>query len=58
MMPQANTKALPEFPGTPPVGVGVKMSATGLESHLVVPAAALDGIAAYIQQLLGWKRSA
>lgn len=48
-IPQAGFR-LPEFPATPPIGIGVKMSATELESRLVIPAGVLEGIGAYIQK--------
>ncbi|HWY85525.1 MAG TPA: hypothetical protein VNX28_02310 [Gemmataceae bacterium] len=40
-----------EFPQTPPIGVGVKMSATGVEKRLVIPAAVLDAIGPFIRQI-------
>jgi hypothetical protein len=44
---------LPPFPKTPPVAVGVKMSATGGESTLVVPAAVFEGIGKLTQKRAG-----
>ena len=49
---------LPEFPQTPPIGVGIKLSATGLEKRLVVPAAVLDGVGSFILQSGAAKRAA
>lgn len=43
--PKAKAPTLPEFPPTPPVGVTIKATATGLESHMAVPIAVLDAIA-------------
>ena len=51
MPPQAGGLRLPEFPQTPPVGVGVKLSATGLDQRLVIPAAVLDSIGPFIRQI-------
>jgi hypothetical protein len=42
---------IPRFPQTPPLGVGCKLSADGLESRLVVPAGTLQAIGAYARQL-------
>jgi len=50
-MPQGAAMKLPNFPATPPIGVGLKLSATGLEKHLVIPAEVLESIGTYIQQL-------
>ncbi len=50
-MPQIGGLQLPLFPEAPPLGFGCKMSAAGMESRLVFPAAALQGIGAYVQQL-------
>ncbi len=51
--PGAGPTHLPEFPKTPPVGIGVKLSVTGLESRLTIPAAVLESVGPYIQQLKG-----
>ena len=48
--PEAGGARLPEFPHTPAVGIGVKTSATGLESRLLIPAAVLDNVGPYIQR--------
>jgi hypothetical protein len=42
--PGARDSRLPEFPRTPAVGFGVKISATGLDSRLVIPAAVLENV--------------
>ena len=51
MLQQAEGMRLPEFPQTPPVGVGVKFSVTGLEKRLVIPAAVLDTVGAFIRKI-------
>lgn len=51
--PGAGPAHLPEFAKTPPIGIGVKLSATGLESRLTIPAAVLENVGPYIQQLKG-----
>ena len=51
--PGAGPAHLPEFPKTPPLGIGVKLSATGLESRLTIPAAVLESVGPYIQQMKG-----
>lgn len=42
---------LPAFPDTPPVGAGARLSATGLEARLVVPAAVQEGVGDLIQKI-------
>jgi hypothetical protein len=44
---------LPPFPKTPPVAVGVKLSATGAESALVIPAEVFEGIGKLTQRRAG-----
>ena len=59
MMPElADAMHLPEFPQTPPIGVGIKLSATGLEKRLVIPAAVLDGVASFLLESGAAKRAA
>jgi hypothetical protein len=43
---------LPAFPDTPPVGIGVKLSAAGLEGRLVVPAQVLEGAGTLIPHIM------
>jgi hypothetical protein len=43
---------LPAFPDTPPVGIGVKLSAAGLESRLVVPAPVLEAVGTLIPHIM------
>lgn len=51
MMPQLGEPRLPDFPKTAPIGIGVKLSATGLEKRLVIPAAVLDSVGPFIRQI-------
>lgn len=40
---------IPELPQTPPIGLGVKLSPSGLDTHLAVPAAVLETISETIR---------
>jgi hypothetical protein len=51
--PGAGPAHPPEFPKTPPLGIGVKLSGTGLETRLTIPSAVLESVGPYIQQLKG-----
>ena len=42
---------IPEMSKTPPIGFAVKIGATGVEGELVVPSAAMQGIAQYVQKV-------
>lgn len=42
---------LPKFPATPPVAVGVRVSAQNFEVHTVIPAGVVDNLAELVQQL-------
>jgi hypothetical protein len=55
VLPQAGGMQLPEFPFTPPLGFGVRMTAAGLESRLVIPGGVVDSIGPYIRQFHGDK---
>jgi hypothetical protein len=58
MPPQAGDMRLPEYPQTPPVGIGVKLSAAGLEKRLVIPGAVLDSVGPFIRQIQAAKGAA
>ena len=42
---------IPEYPETPPLGFAVTVDENRLEAHVVVPAAALEGLSEYIQRV-------
>jgi hypothetical protein len=42
---------LPPFAKTPPVGVAVKLSDSGLEAQLAIPASVLDGIGKFVKKV-------
>lgn len=42
---------LPPFPKTPPLGAAVKLSDAGLEGHIAIPAAVLDGIGKFVKKV-------
>jgi hypothetical protein len=49
-MPGMPTPNLPEFPPSPPIGMAAKVSATGVEGHLVVTAGTLKAIGEVVNQ--------
>lgn len=52
MMPPGGPQiSLPPFPQTPPIGMGARLDAKGLETDVVIPAKMLGAIAGYAQQL-------
>jgi hypothetical protein len=54
-VPEAGPLRLPEFAKTPPIGVGVRLSAEAIEGRLVIPAAVIDNIGPFIQQIVARK---
>jgi hypothetical protein len=42
----------PPFPDTPPLGIGVKISAAGLDSRMVVPVQVLEGVGTLVPHLM------
>lgn len=42
---------VPQFPATPPLGVGARVNAQGFEMHAVVPVGVLDNVNAFVEQL-------
>ncbi|MBM4070379.1 MAG: hypothetical protein FJ271_15700 [Planctomycetes bacterium] len=42
---------LPAFPDTPPVGAALRLSASGMEARLVVPAAVQEGVGDLVQKI-------
>jgi hypothetical protein len=51
MIPQAGGFQAPAFPAVPPLAIGTRLSGSGLEARVVVPAATLEGIGKYAQGL-------
>lgn len=43
---------IPEFPETPPVGFGVLLSASGMDTVLVVPASVLEAVSEMVQKTM------
>jgi hypothetical protein len=41
---------IPELPDTPPIGLGVALSPSGLDAHLAVPAAVLETVSETIRK--------
>jgi hypothetical protein len=56
-VPEAAALRLPEFPKTPPVGIAARLSSEAFEGRLAIPAAVIDNLGPFIQQILG-KRAA
>lgn len=42
---------VPQFPATPPIGAAARINSQGLELHIVLPAAVVDNVAEYVDQL-------
>jgi hypothetical protein len=51
VIPQAGGFQLPPFRPVPPIGFGVKASASGVEARLVLPAPTLEAIGTFVRQL-------
>lgn len=51
MVPEGKIPPLPDFPASAPIGFGARLSETGLQLHLVVPADALEAIGGYIERV-------
>jgi hypothetical protein len=43
---------IPEFPETPPIGFGVQLSPSGLDTDLAIPAAVLEAISATVRKAI------
>jgi len=43
---------LPAFPDTPPVGIGIKISAAGVDARYVVPAQVLEGVGTLVPHIM------
>lgn len=50
--PGPGPEAIPEFPETPPVGIGVLLSPSGLDTDLVIPAAVLEAVSELVRQAI------
>ena len=48
--PGASVPEIPELPDTPPIGLGVALSPSGLDAHLAVPAAVLEAVSEVIRK--------
>jgi hypothetical protein len=44
---------IPQFPATPPIAVGARISPESFELNIVAPAAVVDGIGGFVEQLKG-----
>ena len=42
---------IPQFPATPPVALGARVSAQSFELHAVIPAGVLDNVGEFVEQL-------
>jgi hypothetical protein len=51
LIPQAGGFQLPPFRPVPPIGFGLKLSGTGLEARVTIPATTLEGIGTFVRQL-------
>jgi len=50
--PEAGLPTIPEFPETPPVGFGVLLSPSGLDTDLAIPAAVLEAVSETVRKAL------
>ena len=48
---QGMTPQIPAFPAAPPIGFSMTASAEGIDGEMVVPAALIDAVGAYVKQL-------